>query len=908
MTLLFDEPARPGGYTYAEPDSGKSYLRTLLESAATVEPPPVQAGSFARAATEVVSLGARAAGWLANDLSQLPGDITSGRAGRVARAAWDSQMYVETTTARRSAEEESYDRIIQAVKGASGVALENPLRLGYEAEALARARAELGAEFKRTRATTTGFSERYSREVFDDKLKELMGSDQRVLDAAASAMITFSPGMIARRADDEMQQAAAASGSTVAMLGASVAGGIVPALRDPLNVAGLTLGAGPSAARTVGGRILDVAVREAVINAGITAVQQPSVQDWRADVGLDSGLTEAGRNVAFAAAFGGLFGAGAQALREVLPRAAAGEASVRDVRQALDKAGVPLDAESRQALQAAEAAEVADEAILATRPKSLDPQEARAALDQAVRHAEDPVNEPPPPLPVALPPVDKARARVMDDSLPLVEGRSDTVDGKPVSFTRFDPADLTTDATAMQYKGGGDASGVTDRLRSVTRWDPLAGGRVFVWERADGTRVIADGHQRLGLAKRIATDDPAQRPELVGHLFREADGWTATDVRALAAKKNMQEGSGTALDAARILRDRPDLADGALPKGGTVVRDGLYLARLSDEAFDVVNAGVLPEAVGARVGAMAPDPRTHLAIINDLIRFKPETQRETDMFIVESQRAGFVTETQVDMFGALETTASLMGERVKVLTETVKLLAADKRLFAGLDRNAGRIESAGNQLDRQGNEARAADAAALQDIVVKLAQRMGPVSDALNDAARTFREQGDAKGQARAFAQRIGDIIEREGLPALLAEPQLRPTAAVAEPGTPQALAQAEPMLRDNLTVDMFGAPPRATETGADGKPQLLIDGVQPVTNRQRLDVEAARPMQGGDAAPPAGGLFDEGARAQTDLLDAVALPSRDDPGGTRLVSREDALAETDQLGFAADLVKACKT
>ncbi|WP_163616728.1 DUF1015 domain-containing protein, partial [Klebsiella pneumoniae] len=70
------------------------------------------------------------------------------------------------------------------------------------------------------------------------------------------------------------------------------------------------------------------------------------------------------------------------------------------------------------------------------------------------------------------------------------------------------------------YKGGGDIEGVTDRLRSVSQWDPLASGKVLVFEATDGTRYVADGHQRLGLAKRLAAENPEARVNLDGFLMR----------------------------------------------------------------------------------------------------------------------------------------------------------------------------------------------------------------------------------------------------------------------------------------------------------------------------------------------------------------------------------------------------
>lgn len=52
-----------------------------------------------------------------------------------------------------------------------------------------------------------------------------------------------------------------------------------------------------------------------------------------------------------------------------------------------------------------------------------------------------------------------------------------------------------------------------------------------------------------------------------------------------------------------------------------------------------------------------------------------------------------------------------------------------------------------------------------------------------------------------------------------------------------------------------------------DGKrEQTLIPGVAPVTDRDRLQVQADKPLRGGNAPPPAGGLFDEGATKQQGL------------------------------------------
>ncbi|MDQ2080559.1 hypothetical protein RA307_10230 [Xanthobacteraceae bacterium Astr-EGSB] len=90
----------------------------------------------------------------------------------------------------------------------------------------------------------------------------------------------------------------------------------------------------------------------------------------------------------------------------------------------------------------------------------------------------------------------------------------------------------------------------------------------------------------------------------------------------------MPEGSCNALDAARILRERPDLLDGKLPISSPMMRNAIALARLSDAAFGIAINGVVPGGQAAAVGAMVADPLPHGAVMADLARFKPETERE----------------------------------------------------------------------------------------------------------------------------------------------------------------------------------------------------------------------------------------------------------------------------------------
>ncbi|MBU8540173.1 strawberry notch C-terminal domain-containing protein [Falsiroseomonas tokyonensis] len=70
---------------------------------------------------------------------------------------------------------------------------------------------------------------------------------------------------------------------------------------------------------------------------------------------------------------------------------------------------------------------------------------------------------------------------------------------------------------------------------------------------------------------------------------------------------------------------------------------------------------------------------------------------------------------------------------------------------------------------------------------------------------------------------------------------------------------------------------------------QSLIPGVAPVTDRDRLGVMADKPLRGGAAPPPAGGLFDPGATQQPDFMD---MPGVRQPKAT-MADKAPAMADS---------------
>lgn len=350
------------------------------------------------------------------------------------------------------------------------------------------------------------------------------------------------------------------------------------------------------------------------------------------------------------------------------------------------------------------------------------------------------------------------RPAALDAVRPVV-----TAEGKPVALQAFKPTDIEVDANLMQFKSGGDAQGVTERLRGVQQWDPIAAGAVTVWESLDGRRLIADGHQRLGLAKRMLAANPDADISLNAFVLREADGITARDARIITALKNIGEGSGTLTDAAKVFREGGDMAAEALakrlPPRSVLVRDGKALASLSDEAFGAVVNEVVPDSWGAVIGSLAPDPDTHMAMIELLAKLNPPNRKQAEGIVRQALAAGFSRETQEELFGARELSVALFAQKARAVERTLAELRKLKGVFSTAARNAQTLEGAGNRIDAAASAAEAADNADALAIVEKLAYVTGDVSEIFNRAAQRL---ADGETPARVIADTVAEIRKLE--------------------------------------------------------------------------------------------------------------------------------------------------
>jgi hypothetical protein len=744
--------------------------------------------------------------------------------GEMVSADYNAGRLAGSSTSRGVALQQAYDARTRAIDKALaeryGGATSN-LRNPYDADPT-----DTGYDPFDARGGQTAFDA--SAQSYQAQLSELAQRYPKAADVIAPERTVQQDAQALARQAVQTQGAVSSRGpGGLTQFGAETAGGLGSMTLDPAQQATFLLA--PELKIGLAGMqgLLAHSLYGASKMALAQAAAEPMIQPWRGEAGLPHGFREAGSEIAGAFESGLAMELGGRALirggRRVitgrwLPEGVRGKVTEEQVDKGL--AGDPValrelsDAAPEDSALRGAAAE-AEQMQLFGPPEGVEDHEHLDRLSRAILAAHDAEG--------AIPPGDAAALSANGEPRPAFSNESAStphmVEGKPVYFREVNPADVQTDAATFQFKSNGDAAGVTERLKGVSKWDPMASGKAMIWERADGTQFIADGHQRLGLAKR--TLEEGQDPRLQSFVFREKDGWTPADVRSYAAMKNLKELSGTALDMARIMRERPDLVDGSLPLSDNKMREAVGLSRLSADAFGIVANGHVPEPYAALVGDSVTDQARHASLLEEMMGMAPQNVQQARLYLGQILALPTATEHQMSLFGAEERTRSLMKERVKVLDSALKSLANEKRIFGLLDREAGIIERAGNELDRDENAGRATRAAQFGALIEKLSTTHGVVSDLLNDAADAMANRGvRTKTAADALVRRIGDILDNEGINGLTRDPGIEQPAKLADPLGPEAEAQTK-ALDAASDLKELAAPPKEGE--APAQPRMMF-------------------------------------------------------------------------------------
>ena len=514
-------------------------------------------------------------------------------------------------------------------------------------------------------------------------------------------------------------------------------GGMGFGATDPINQSAMAL---PAGWVKTGKSLLGVIFYEAAVNATTEAIQQPGVAAWYKSLGLEYGWEDFRNNVGQAALIGGAFPIAIKIGADTVKLTAS---------QARQGAKVLSQAAGRKSPMQANA-EVLEEVYTSAAESTPLVRTQAADIEHNARLTEADIAF----TNGKLPKVSEIPASSVE--LPDNVNRATNIGG---IVDEFDPNDIGVDAKTFQFKEGGDQFGVTDRLQDVTQWDPIKGGMVTIYEYADGRLFIADGHQRLALAKRISQQDPSQKVRMIGYRLREVDGITPEDAMVTAALKNISEGTGSAIDAAKVLRTSPQRI-GELPPRSAFVRQATDLANLVGEAWGMVKNEVVAPNFAAIVGRLIPgDENLQKAALNVLAKTEPANAFQAESIVRQVRETSMVSETQENLFGEEVLTTSLFMERAKVLDRAQKQLRKDKSSFQNLIKNATRLEDEGNLLARDANQKRAQEDGKAVALLQSQANRKGALSDALTEAARNAKETGSYGSATTSFIEDVRRAI-----------------------------------------------------------------------------------------------------------------------------------------------------
>ena len=591
---------------------------------------------------------------------------------------------------------------------------------------------------------------------------------------------------------------------------ARFAGGTGSSVGDPINLITAPFG---GAVVNQGGKLLWKGVASnMLVNAGAAALTEGEVADWYEKMGAEYTFEDFVYNVSLNAALGGALPLAVPGVRMTWQKS-------KELADILIAKGFKVDAKTQALLDMIDDFEATNDSNPFRRNSALESLDADAAHEEALTAASAAIQDgnaefiPPAPL---LPL--KEQPTAPKQKAPLPSGRTvmDVIKDDDAYVVRLNAADLEVDAATFQYKSEGDEFGVTDVLRDEKEWIPSWSGTLTVYEYANGKRVVADGHQRIGFAKRVMAQDPSKNIEVNAIIFREADGVSPEEMRVIAALKNIVEGSGDAVDAAKVLRVDPSALP-VLPAKSELVQQARGIRPLSNDSFGMVINGIVPAKYAQYVGDLIKDQNLQDAAMRVLAKSKPENKFQAEAMVRQVRDMPTAEVTQTSLFGDELMTESYFFERSKILNQAYTELRKDKSAFETLVRNSERLEAEGNVLVNDANERKAATDAQTIALLQTLANRKGPLSDALNDAARTARDTGNYKSARDGFLTAIrrsidsgdfegvstGDIGRSFNGKAEVARDQ------IAEPeldGFEEPSGIAAQQQEEQLEIDMFGA------------------------------------------------------------------------------------------------------
>ena len=384
--------------------------------------------------------------------------------------------------------------------------------------------------------------------------------------------------------------------------------------------------------------------------------------------------------------------------------------------------------------------------------------------------------------------------------------------------------ELQVDPERFQVKLNTEkGTGVTQELKQVTHWNPDFAGVISAWkDPVDGKTYVVNGHHRRELAGRLGVDNMA---------IRYIDAKDATEARAKGALINIAEGRGTAVDAAKFMRDTgvtvDDLGKHGVSLKGKLAANASTMTALSDRLFNKLAMGTLEEDRALAIAEHLKDHDLQNQLFGIVERREDESGKGlTPRIVAEMAREMALTPTasagEGGLFGDLDDTKeSLIVERGELKDDLRRDLAGNAAAYAAVssERRAAKVADAGNVLNVEENQKRAAEAERVKNTFDAMLKYKGPVNDAINEAAGEFR---NAKGKR-----------ERDGIKDKLRERVRGILADEADGGTEKPAADGRGEGSGTEPATPIGAETAADAGGGSVEPVGVGDPSAPEHHRE---------------------------------------------------------------------------
>jgi hypothetical protein len=325
---------------------------------------------------------------------------------------------------------------------------------------------------------------------------------------------------------------------------------------------------------------------------------------------------------------------------------------------------------------------------------------------------------------------------------------------------------LHVDPERFQYKLNTGKSGVVregSALEGVKRFRPEFAGAILVWhDPADKKTYVVNGHHRHDLAKKAGQKNMAV-------LYMEAKD--AKEARKVGALANIAEGRGTAVDAAKLIRDeqfKPEdfQAEGVSLKGSQA-KNAFVLAKLSEGLFSKLVKGQLDEKSALAIAGIESHEHQHQFAdwLDKQDRDIPD--RVLQRMAQKIQNTSGVKTKTAGLFGEEENDENLFLHRATLETHALAKLSAEANLFGAVssDKKAAKLQSkvGDNQLDVEKNKEVADEARQHRAVLAKLVDRKGPIADAFNSAAEElYREPKKRKQIEERLLEAVRGLVKQE--------------------------------------------------------------------------------------------------------------------------------------------------